>query len=115
MGSLLTGILEQIPRRYSTAHILAEASALTDLKGPELDIARAVLRNAIRLAEELPIASIEACASENYRRLGLTDAAIGLAARFKGCSVLTNDSKLYVALLEDGASVLRFDDLRAML
>jgi rRNA-processing protein FCF1 len=112
---LLTGILEQIPRRYSIAHILAEVSALTDLKGPELNIAREILYNAISLTEELPIASIEACESEYYRRLGLTDAAIGLAARLKGCSVVTNDSKLYLALLEDGASVLKFDDLRAML
>ena len=30
---LLTGILEQIPRRYSIAHILAEVSTLKDLKG----------------------------------------------------------------------------------
>lgn len=112
---LLTGILEQIPRRYSLAHILAEVSTLTDLKGPELEIAREILRNAISLMEELPIASLDACASALYRRLGLTDAAIGLAVKQRGCSVVTNDSGLYVALLEEGASVLRFDDLREML
>jgi len=49
------------------------------------------------------------------RRLGLTDAAIGLAAQQCGCSVVTNDSGLYVALLEEGVSVLKFDDLREML
>src|SRR5262249_2597809 len=112
---LLAGILEQIPRRYSIAHILAEVSTLTDLKGPELEIAREILHQAISLMEELPIASLEACASAHYRRLGLTDAAIGLAARQRGCSVVTDDSDLYVALLEEGASVLKFDDLRAML
>lgn len=112
---LLTGILEQIPRRYSTAHILAEVSTLTDLKGPELEIAREILHNAISLMEELPIASLDACASAYYRRLGLTDAAIGLAAKQRGCSVVTNDSDLYLALLEEGASVLKFDDLREML
>ena len=112
---LFTGILEQIPRRYSIAHILAEVSTLTDLKGPELDIAREILHKAFSLMEELPIASLDACASTHYRRLGLTDAAIGLAAKQRGCSVLTNDSDLYLALLEDGASVLKFDDLRKML
>ena len=112
---LLTGILEQIPHRYSIAHILAEVNTLTDMKGPELEIARAILHNAVSLMEELPIASIDACASAWYSRLGLTDAAIGLATKMRGCSVVTSDANLYVALLEDGASVLRFDDLRAML
>jgi len=112
---LLTGILEQIPCRYSIAHVLAEVSAPTDLKGPELEVAREILHNAISLLEELPIASFDACGSIYYRRLGLTDAAIGLAAKQRGCSVVTNDSGLYVALLEEGVSVLKFDDLREML
>jgi len=112
---LLTGILEQIPRRYSIAHVLAEVSTLTDLKGPYLEIAREILRNAISLLEELPIASRDACASTYYRRLGLTDAAIGFVAKQRGCSVVTNDSGLYAALLEEGVPVLRFDDLREML
>ena len=112
---LLTEILEQIPRRYSIAHILAEVSTLTDLKGPELEIARGILHNAISLMEELSIASLDACGLSYYRRLGLTDAAIGLAVKQRGCSVITNDSGLYLALSEEGVSVLRFDDLRDML
>ena len=112
---LLTGILERIPCRYSTAHVLSEVSALADLKGSELAIARAVLHRAISLMEELPVASIDACQSNYYQRLGLTDAVIGVAARQSGCSVLTNDSDLYLALLQEGASVLKFDDLRSML
>jgi len=112
---LLTGILEQIPRRYSTAHILAEVSTLTDLKGPELETARDILRNAVSLMEELPIPSLDACASAYYRRLGLTDAAIGLVAKQRGCSVVTNDLALYMALVEQGASVVNFDDLRKLL
>jgi hypothetical protein len=43
---LLTGILEQIPQRYTLPHVLAEISALTDLKGRELEIGRTILRNA---------------------------------------------------------------------
>jgi len=112
---LLMGILEQIPRRYSIAHVLAEVSSLTDLKGPELEIAREILHKAISLLEELPIASLDACGFTWYRWLGLTDAAIGLAAKQRGCSVVTNDSALHIALLEEGVSVLKFDDLREML
>ena len=112
---LLTGILEQIPYRYAIPHIFAEVSALTDLKGPELEFGRDILHNTISLMEELPIPSLNACASTYYRRLGLTDAAIGLAARQRGCSVVTNDSNLYLALSEDGASVVKFDHLREML
>lgn len=40
---LLIGILEQIALRYTVPHVLAEVSALTDLKGPELEVARTVL------------------------------------------------------------------------
>jgi hypothetical protein len=112
---LLAGILEQVPHRYSIAHILAEVSTLTDMKGPELQVAREILQNAISLLDELPIASLDACGSVCYRRLGLTDAAIGLAAKRHGCSVITSDAGLYLALLEEDASVLTFDDLRQML
>lgn len=112
---LLTGILEQIPRRYAVPHVFAEVSCLTDLKGPECELARTILHNTIALMEELPLPSLEACESAYYRRLGLTDAAIGLAARRQGCSVVTNDSDLYTALSDQGDSVVKFDHLRAML
>ncbi|HTX33715.1 MAG TPA: PIN domain-containing protein [Bryobacteraceae bacterium] len=111
----LTAILEYTPRRYSTAHVLSEASNLTDMKGPQLDEARAMLHRAISQWEELPIASLDACRSPYYRRLGLTDAAIILTAQQRGCSVVTSDFGLYLALLEQGASVLNFDDLRKLL
>ena len=112
---LLTGLLEKIPRRFATAHILAEVSNLTDLREPELETARDILRNFISQIEELAIPSSDACKSTYYYRLGLTDAAIGLAAKQRGCSVVTNDSDLYRALLEEGASVIKFDHLRDML
>ena len=112
---LLVGLIEQIPRRYAIAHVLAEVNTLTDMKGQEKVIAREMLHRVIAITEELHIPSVEVCASSYYCRLGLTDAAIGLAARKCGCSVLTNDSDLYIALMEEGASVLRFDHLREML
>lgn len=112
---LLTGILEQIPRRYAIPHILSEVSALTDLKGPELEIARHILHKWISLVQELPISSLDACASPYYQRLGLTDAALSLAARQQGCSVVTSDSGLYTALLAEGTPVVKFDRLREYL
>ena len=103
---------KQVPRRYSISHILAEVSNLIDLKGPEGEIARTILHKLIALMEELPVASLDACESPIYSRLGLTDAAIGLAAKERGCTVLTNDSGLFLALLQAGASVVKFDSLR---
>jgi len=112
---LLTRILERALRRYSTPHVLAEVNTLTDLPGPEGDVAKAALLHAISLMEEIPIPSLDACNSAYYRRLGLTDAAIVLVARRQGCSVITNDFGLYLALLEQGESVVNFDDLRKLL
>jgi rRNA-processing protein FCF1 len=74
--------------------VLSEASALTDLRGPELETAREILHRS---------------------RLGLTDAALSLAANQQGCSVMTNDSELYVALSEEGTPMVKSDHPRALL
>ncbi len=113
--NVLAAMLDHIPRRYCVAHILAEVSTLTDMPGPERFLARGVLHRTISGLEEVPIASLDACKSPYYRRLGLTDAAIVLIAQQRGCSVVTNDSALYLALMEEGASAINFDDLRNLL
>lgn len=112
---LLIGILEQISRRYTIPHVLSEVSALSDLRGPELETARSVLHNLIGEMLELNIPSANACASPLYFRLGLTNAAIAQAAKVQGCSVLTNDSGLYAALAEEGSHVAMFNHFRAWL
>lgn len=112
---LLAGILEQISHRYTLPHVLSEVSGLTDLKGPELGVARITLRKLISLLQEIPMPSGEACADPVYLRLGITDAAIAAAARQNGCSVLTNDSGLYTALSADGLHVVMFDHIRECL
>src|SRR6476646_10816315 len=63
---LLIGILEQIPLRYTLPHVLAEVSALTDLRGPELEMARTVLLRLIGELREIEIASADACATPLY-------------------------------------------------
>ena len=112
---LLTGIFEQISSRYTLPHILAEVSTLTDLKGPELEVARFILRKLIAAMSEVNIGSVEACANTLYMRLGLTDAAIAAAAKVRGCSVLTNDSALYTALAAEGSHVAMFNHFRQLL
>ena len=112
---LLTGILEQISHRYTLPHVLSEVSTLTDLKGPELEVARTVLLRLIEELRELRITSADACATPLFMRLGLTDAAIAEAARLHHCSVLTNDSGLYAALADEGSSVAMFNHLRDLL
>ena len=58
---LLTGIVEQIPHRYSIPRILSEVNTLTDMKGSERETARAILQRIIALLDELPLASVDAC------------------------------------------------------
>ena len=112
---LLTGMLEQISQRYTLPHVLAEVSALTDMKGPELGVARTVLLRLVGQLREIQITSANASGTPLYTRLGLTDAAIGEAARRHRCSVLTNDSALCAALADQGSSVALFNHLRDLL
>jgi len=112
---LLIGILEQISHRYTLPHVLAEVSTLTDLKGPDLEVARVVLLRLIEELREFQITSADACATPLYMRLGLTDAVIAEAARLHRCSVLTNDSGLHAALAQEGSSVVMFNHLRDLL
>ena len=58
---LLTGMLEQISQRYTLPHVLAEVSALTDMKGPELGVARTVLLRLVGQLREIQITSADAC------------------------------------------------------
>jgi rRNA-processing protein FCF1 len=111
----LIGILEQISRRYTLPHVLAEVSTLTDLKGTELEAARAIFRNLIATMSELDVRSAEACANVLFVRLGLTDSAIAVAAKVRGCSVLTNDAALYSALAAEGFYVAMFNHFRQLL
>jgi predicted nucleic acid-binding protein len=112
---LLIGLLEQISRRYTIPHVLAEVSALSDLKSPELETARTVLHNLNGEMLELQIPSADACTNPLYLRLGLTDAAIVHTARLQGFSVLTNDSGPYAALADEGSYVAMFNHLRDLL
>ncbi len=49
------------------------------------------------------------------RRFAQEGAAIAIAAKQLDCSVITNDSALYSALLGEGRVVVKFDHLREFL
>jgi predicted nucleic acid-binding protein len=108
---LLSGALRPF-LRLTVPQVLAEASNLVDLPGPELLVARAHLRGYIELAVEVELRSRQAANESSYPRLGLTDAAIAMAARQYGCTVLTDDLDLYLQLSTAGLSVENFTHTR---
>jgi len=112
---LLIAVLNDFPKKYVVPHLLGEVSNLIDLGGAELLMAKAVLKNAIGNVEEIRLPSIDACDVDVYPRLGLTDAAICLLVEECGCSFLTDDLDLYVALAKKGAAVANFNYLRQVL
>ena len=111
---LLKGVLERFNSVYTLAHIMAEVSNLTDLPGPELLLARRVLRDTIKVYHEVPLPSDKAVEEQSFERLGLTDAAIACAAREHNCAVLTDDLNLYLSLSKDQTEVYNFAHMRAM-
>jgi hypothetical protein len=111
--NLLLSVFKQFRWVYTLPHILAEVSNLTDLAGPEQTAARSVLKSFILVIDELACPSRDAASDPIYDTLGLTDAAIGAAARLYRCSVLTDDLPLFVRLTRDKIPVLNFSHLRA--
>ncbi len=107
----LCQLLARQRRLHTLPHILAEVSNLTDLGGPELLVARGILRDTIAVLVEEPIPSVSVTSDEIYRRLGLTDSSIAEAARKTGCEVLTDDFDLYKALWDEGIPVHNFTHL----
>jgi len=111
-GLLLRALENQQPL-YTTAHVLAEVSNLTDLPGGERQQIRNFLREMILRLDEVAIPSRQATESPIYPRLGLADAAIATAASSTGCTVLTDDLDLYLLLLRQQVGVINFTHLRA--
>jgi rRNA-processing protein FCF1 len=97
---------------YTVAHVMAEVSNLTDLNGRERIRARHVLAAAIAILEEPHVSSRKASTDSTFKRLGLTDAAISVAAREYKCGVLTDDFDLYLELEREGLTVTKFSHLR---
>jgi len=111
---LLKKLLDENQPLLTSAHMMAEVSNLTDLKGAELLIARNVLRLRIcRVFEEPTVSSIEAADHPAFGRLGLTDAGVCEIAKRTKCRVLTDDFDLYFHLQRQGSEALNFSHIRA--
>ncbi len=96
-----------------TPNIATEASNLIGvLSGKYLERVRAYLANAVTHWEERYMPSFQAVEDYDYLRLGLTDAAILLAAS-RTMEVLTDDFDLYQSLLGRGMPVTNFTHLRS--
>ena len=94
-------------------NIATETSNLIGaLSGDYLQKARGILAAALRVWDECYIPSVQAINEREYRRLGLTDAAILITAT-RDMEVLTDDFDLYRSLSHRGIPVTNFTHLRA--
>lgn len=108
---LLVRVLARFEHLYTSAHVMAEVSNLTDLTGRERILARRKLKDVLAILQEPWMPSARAAQCPPYESLGLTDAAIMALAREHKCAVLTADFNLYQALSSDGIPVLNFAHL----
>lgn len=110
---LLSEFLSSATKLFSTPHILAEASNLSDLSGEERLRARTVLANFIATSQEHYVSAATTIQHESFHRLGLTDAAIHLFAQGTPAEVLTDDLDLFLSLQRHGVAARNFSRLRA--
>jgi len=110
---LLRHVIGPFTSHYTLPQVMAEVSNLTDMNGPERLMARLVLKTMVETLEEPKMSSVQACQNQHYQRLGLVDAAIAAISQEQGCTVLTDDLDLYVALTQQGAAVFNFAHLQA--
>jgi hypothetical protein len=111
---LLCGLLAQHDRLRTTPNILTEVSnLLEDRKNPE-NLYLAKLGAMIQDSSEnyLPATDVTA-RNPIFCRLGLSDTTTLELAR-DGCSVITADLDLYLALVNSGAEVVNFHHLREL-
>jgi hypothetical protein len=111
---LLVRVIGHFRALYTVAHVMAEVSNLTDLEEPERLQAQRVLARMISIIQEPHVSSLQASGSSLYERLGLVDSAISIVAREQKCSVLTDDFALYLSLMKEGLSAVKFTHLREL-
>jgi hypothetical protein len=108
---LLVQVMNSFKPLYTVAHVMAEVSKLTDLKGTERVLSRRVLADTIAVLNEPHVSSLRASGNPYYEDLGLTDSAITIVAREQKCEVLTDDLDMYLSLAEEGLPVVKFSHL----
>ncbi len=109
---LLAYVVGQFKTVLTTPHVLTEVSNLAKLGNPELTTLRGRFRDIVERTEEIYEASRTVMAEPTFAALGLTDAAITLAAK-RPMLVLTDDLELYRVLFRHGVDVINFNHLRS--
>lgn len=112
--SLAMDVIQRVNPIITLPSVLAEVSNLAGqfvTKHSRIECF-AVFARQTELLKERQIASIDAARTDEFRRFGLTDAAILQVAR-TGCLVLTDDFRLSQNMESIDAPVLNFTHLRA--
>lgn len=110
---LLDDFLRQFKRLVTTPNVLTEVSSLVAQIGGEAEVKlRLVLAGLIPVFDEKYIPSGGASQVAEFRRLGLTDAAVLSLADRDRLLVLTDDLPLYSALQRKGIAAINFHHLR---
>jgi rRNA-processing protein FCF1 len=110
---LLIRVLAAAREIATTPHVLAETSNLIDLGGKLQNKASHEFASLVRLTREVFVPGNDAVGHTTFDRLGLTDAAIHLAAKGEQATVLTDDLDLYLSLEKNHIKALNFSHLRA--
>ncbi len=110
---ILDKLLRPVDQVFVTPNTLTEASNLLGLHAdPERSRFFDMLRFIIQGSQEVVVASVEASSNDEFRRLGLTDAAL-LEVITAEAPLLTVDFDLYMAASrKEAASVINFAHLR---
>lgn len=97
----------------TTPHVLAEVNNLADRCVPDLRLRefRLVFAEYVRLLDEQWVPATDICDTEEFRRLGLADAAIARLAD-DHTRVLTMDAQLCSELWAKGVDARNFNHLR---
>jgi rRNA-processing protein FCF1 len=108
---MLERFVNQFRRIVTTPHVLTEVSNLARLRGTELKMLRTTFREIMDRSREIYDESRAIAFDASFLSLGLTDAAISMAARHE-MLVLTDDLDLYWTLGRRGIDVINFNHIR---
>ena len=112
---ILVGVLSRVDRVLVTPNTLTETSnLLAQHAEPERSRFFDRLRGLIQETEEVVVASVQASSNRDFRRLGLTDAALLEVATVE-TPLVTVDLDLYLAALTKGEdAAVNFTHLRGL-
>jgi len=110
----LCGILRRFDKIITTPNILTEVSNLAgQMEEPMRTRQFEAFARGIMLLDEKCLPSTRIAATEEFKRFGLTDAAISCLASAK-CLTITSDLRLYVHLQRLGLDAVNFNHIRAL-